>query len=82
MVHTCKQMFRGGSVEDHVDKCLEEVVRFSHEEVVWCTHEDKCLEEVVGCTHEYKCLDLVVWCTHVDKCLEDVVWCTHADTTS
>ena len=29
MVHTCRQMFRGGSVVHHVDKCLEEVV--------WCT---------------------------------------------
>ena len=30
VVHTCKQMFRGGGVVPHEDKCLEEEVHGAH----------------------------------------------------
>ena len=72
-------MFRGVWCT-HADKCLDEVLRYSHvdnslEEVVWCTHEDKCLEEMMlsPCRKMFRGGDGI---THVDKCLEEVVWWT------
>ena len=52
MVHSCRNMFRGGGVVHQCRKMLrgDGVVHLADKclgVVVWCTHVNKCLVEVV-----------------------------------
>ena len=66
MVHPCRQMFIGGTVCTHVDKCLGGLVQP-------CRQMFRGGGLVNPCRQMFRGGGVV---HYVDKCLEEVVWCT------